>query len=54
MGRSQLLAGVDAAALAAQPLAVEQMGARELHADAGPAEPVDRLAVETLGDLALS
>ena len=43
---AQLLAGVDAAVLAAQPLAVEQVRAGERHADAGAAEPLDRLAVE--------
>ena len=43
-----------AAALAAQPFAVEQVRAGELHADAGAAEPVDRLAVEALGGLALA
>jgi hypothetical protein len=51
---AQLLAGVDAAALAAQPLAVEQMGAPEFHADASAAETVDRLAVESLGVLTFS
>ena len=49
VGGAQLLARVQAAALAAQPFAVEQMGAGELHADAGAAEPLDRLAVEALG-----
>src|SRR5216683_6600142 len=42
---AQLLAGVDAATLATQPLAVEQIGAGELDPEAGAAEPVDRLAV---------
>ena len=46
VGGAQLLARVDAAALAAQPLAVEQMAAGELDADAGTAEARDRLAVE--------
>src|SRR5439155_2130092 len=54
VGRAQLLARVYPPALASQPLAVEQMGARELHAHAGPAEVRDRLAVEALGDLALA
>ena len=49
---AQLLAGVDAAVLAAQPLAVEQVRAGERDADAGAAEPLDRLAVEPLGGLA--
>jgi hypothetical protein len=54
MGRAQLLARVDAPALAAQPLAVEQMGAGELDADAGTPEARDRLAVEVLGGLVLA
>ena len=54
VGGAQLLARVDAPVLAAQPLAVEQMGAGELHADAGTAEAFDRLAVETVGDVALA
>ena len=54
VGGAQLLARVNAAALAAQPLAVEQMGAGELHADAGPAEVRDRLAVVPLGGVALA
>jgi hypothetical protein len=48
-GGAQLLARVGAAALAAQPLAVEQVSARELATDAGTAQPADRLAVETVG-----
>ena len=51
---AQLLPGVDAPVLAAQPLAVEQIGAPEFHADAGAAKAVDRLAVEGLGRLALA
>ena len=43
---AQLLARVDPPALAAQPLAVEQARAGELHAHAGAAEALDRLAVE--------
>ena len=46
---TELLAGVDAAALAPQPLAVDELRAAERHADAGAAEPFDRLAVEPLG-----
>ena len=49
--KAQLLAGVDAPVCAAQPLAVEQMGAPEFHADASAAKTVDRLAVESLGVL---
>jgi len=40
--------------LAAQPLAIEQMGAGELHADAGPAQVRDRFAVAALGGVALA
>ena len=54
MRGAQLLAGVDAPVLAAQPLAVEQMGAPEFHAQASAAKPVDRLPVEGLGALALA
>ena len=43
---AELVAGVTPAPLAAQPLAVEQVGAGQLHAQAGTAEAVDRLPVE--------
>src|ERR1700733_6932745 len=52
VGGAQLLAGVAAAALAAQPFAVEQVGAGQLHAQAGAAEAVNRLPVPAVGDLA--
>jgi hypothetical protein len=51
---AQLLAGLDAPVCAAQPLAVEQMGAREFHPQAGAGEPVDRFTVEGVGVLALA
>src|SRR5271168_5442575 len=51
---AQLLARVDAAVLASQPFTVEQVGAGERPADAGAAEPVDRLAVEAIGNLAVA
>src|SRR5580704_13221548 len=54
VGYAQLLAGVSAAALAAQPLAVEQVSAGELRADAGTAQPFDRLPVQSVGGLALA
>jgi len=54
MGDAQLLAGVDAAMLSPQPLAVDETRARELDADAGPREPLDRLAVQGARDLALA
>jgi hypothetical protein len=47
--RAKLLAGVDPAALAAQPLAVEEMGAGELRTQPGTAQPLDRLAVQRVG-----
>ena len=50
---AQLRARVQAAALAAQPFAVEQVGAGELSAYAGALEPLDRLTVERLGGLAV-
>ena len=50
----QLLTGVCAAVLAAQPLAVEQVRAGELGPQLGAAEPADRLPVQTLGRLALA
>ena len=46
--RSKLLARVDAAVLAAQPLAVEEPGAGEVDDAAAAREPLDRLAVEGL------
>ena len=46
MGRVQLLARIDASALAPQPLAVEQMRTGELRTQPGAAQSIDRLAVE--------
>ena len=54
MGDPQLLASVGTAVLAAQPLAVEQVRAGEFGPQRSTAEPVDRLAVEALGGLALA
>ena len=54
MRGAQLLACVDPALLAAQPLPVEQTGAGELDADPGALEPLDRLAVERVGAVALA
>src|SRR4051812_42501212 len=48
MRAAQLLARVGAAALAAQPLSVQQTPARELQAQARPSEALDRLAVLAL------
>ena len=54
VGGPELIARVHAAALAPQPLAVEQMRAGQFHADTGPAEPLDRLAVQPLGGLVIA
>jgi hypothetical protein len=50
---AQFLSRVDAPSLSAQPLAVEEMGARELNANARAPEPVDRLAIEAVCLVAL-
>src|SRR3712207_9530813 len=49
VGGPQLGAGVDAAPLPPQPLAVEQLGAGEFDADGGATESVEGLQVESLG-----
>jgi hypothetical protein len=46
---TQLPARVDAPALAAQPLPVQQVRAGQLRPQPGPAQPVDRLAVQLVG-----
>jgi hypothetical protein len=51
VGGTQLLAGLRAAALAAQPFPVEQVGAGQFRADPGTAEPLDRLEIQVLGVL---
>jgi hypothetical protein len=48
-GSASLLARVDTPVLAAQPFAVDEVGAAELAADGGATEPIDRLAVGALG-----
>src|SRR5215472_16082623 len=48
VGRTQLIARVDAAALAAQPLPVEQMRAGKFRADFGAAEPLDRTVIQEI------
>ncbi len=50
----QLRPGVHPAVLAAQPLAVQQVSAGQFRAELSAAEPVDRLAVQALGGLALA
>ncbi len=54
VGGAQLLARVAAAALAAQPLAVEQVSAGQFRAVPGPAEVADRLAVQAVSGLAVA
>ena len=51
---AQLVAGVEAARLAPQPFAIEQVGPRELHAHAGAAQPLDRFVVEAIGGVAVA
>ena len=52
--RAQLLARVEAATLAAQPLAVHQMRSGELRTQPGPTEPFDRLAIQKFRVLAIA
>jgi hypothetical protein len=49
VGGAQLLARVEPPALAAEPFAVQKVGAGELYADAGPLKPFDCLVIEALG-----
>jgi hypothetical protein len=49
VGRAQLLARVDPAILAAQPLAIEKVRAGELRTEPGAPQPLDRLAVKIVG-----
>ena len=49
VGRAQLLARVDPAILAAQPLAVEEVRAGELRTEPGAPQPLDRLAIQLVG-----
>src|SRR2546421_100247 len=50
----ELIAAVTSAPLAAQPFAVQQVGAGQVHPQAGAAQTVDRLAVEVLGGCAVA
>jgi hypothetical protein len=54
VGAGELVAGVAPAALAAQPLAVDQVGAPQFHALANTAEAVDRLTVQAFSILAVA
>src|SRR4051812_40978252 len=51
---AQVLAGLQPTALAAQPFAVLEVGAGELDSDPRAAEPLDRLAVQRVSDVALA
>ena len=51
---AQLRPGFGPSALAAQPLAVEQVRAGEFGPEAGAAQPVDRLAIPAVGVLAVA
>src|SRR5262249_11404861 len=50
----EMLTRVDASALAAQPLPVQEVCARQRRCEATAAEPVERLTVELLGRCALA
>src|SRR3954454_15936020 len=52
--RAQLRTRIAPAVLTAQPLAVEQMAARELGAEPPAAQPVNRFAIEAVGCVALA
>ena len=54
VGSAYLLARVGALAPPAQPFAVQQVGTGQLQAELGAAEPVDRLAVQAVGGLAVA
>ena len=51
---AQMLSGVEAAAFAAEPLPVKKVSPGELESRTGTGEVIDRLAVQTLGALALA
>ncbi len=54
IGGPQLGAGVPAPVLAAQPFAVQEVGAGYGRAHAGTAEPFDRLAIVVFGGLTVT
>jgi hypothetical protein len=51
---AKLLARVDTAIFAPEPFAGEPMHAGQFRTHAGAAEPLDRLPVQAIGDLALA
>ena len=54
MRGTELLAGIGAPVLAAQPLAVDEMGAGDWQPDAGATQAVERAAVQALGAIDLA
>jgi hypothetical protein len=54
VGGAQLFARVEASALASQLLAVDELRAGQLDAHAAAAQPLDRLPVEAICDLAVA
>ena len=54
MGDAKLCACVDAAALPAQPITVQQVRAGEICSDAGAPKTLDRLAIAALGGVAVT
>jgi hypothetical protein len=50
VGPTQLLARVDASAFATQPLAMEQVRPSELRTHLSAAQPIDRFAIQLVGD----
>src|SRR5690348_7664634 len=53
VSRAQLLTGRGSSALATQPLAVEKMGASLVGTELAPLEPLDRLAIQPFGAVAI-
>src|SRR3954452_7917734 len=54
VGGTELDTRVDTAILAAQPLPVEQMSPGELRTQPGAAQPLDRLAMQAIGTVAVA
>src|SRR4051794_40165223 len=54
VGSSQLRASIETAPLTSKPLAVQQLGAGELHADARSIEPGDCVLEELIGVIAIA
>lgn len=53
MGSSELAPRVDPAGLPAKPLPVDEMRSRQIEPKSGWLKPIDLLAIERLGGLAL-